>query len=226
MIPFRYTNIYPNSVQRVRGTPAVVFRDHRWTLPVLWFAAEAGLLRLPARVVTFDRHRDSLVPGDRDSLARTRVVRGDGEVVEATALRLSARDDDWLVGGMEMGLISDAVQFRTEPDGMEGITRYVDTAGMGHRVFHLERPSVELAWKGALVDEAHPAAREGLWETLGWDPGEMRAKEADDLALDIDLDFFTISWETYTFPFPEEVYRGEFLDPRPSGRHPGPPWPE
>ena len=28
---------------------------------------------------------------------------------------------------------------------------------------------------------------------------------------DVDLDFFTVSWETYTFPFTREIYDGEFL---------------
>lgn len=219
MIPQQFKNIYPNPVQDVTGTPAVVFRDHRWTLPVLRFAAEAGMLRLPARVVTFDRHRDSLTLSEncRD-LTRFRDGVSLPELVEAVAKRLSPRDDDWIVAGMEMGLISDVIQFRTEPDGMEGITRHIDGTGIGHCIYHLERPSVELAWKGALVDEAPSSAVEELWEAFGWNPGEMTVTKADDLAVDVDLDFFTISWETYIFPFPDEVYAGEFLAARQSGR--------
>jgi hypothetical protein len=222
MIPEQFENIYPNPVQDVEGTPAVVFRDHRWTLPVLRFAADKGLLRIPARVATFDRHRDSLTPlGDFHDLARFRSGKTVAELVEAVSERLSPRDDDWIAAGMEMGLISDVVQFRTEPDGMTGITRYIDGAGTGHRIFHLERPSTELSWKGALVEEDHPLAGEGLWRAFGWNPGEMTVAKADDLAVDIDLDFFTISWETYVIPFPEEVYTGEFFTGRQSGRHHG-----
>ncbi len=222
MIPEQFRNIYPNPVQHPGGIPAVIFRDHRWTLPVLRFASEAGLLRLPSRVVTFDRHCDSLVPkGDLAELARLRAGASDAEFVGTVARRLSPRDDDWIIGGMELGLISDVMQFRTEADGMEGITRHTDARGTGRRIFHLERPSVELAWKGALVDAAHPAAREGLWDVFGWDPEGMRMGEASDLAVDIDLDFFTICWETHVFPFPDEVYEGEFLVPRPSGYHSG-----
>lgn len=217
MIPEKFRDIYPNPVQYVAGTPAVVFRDHRWTVPVVRFAAEAGLIRLPARVVTFDRHRDSLVPNG--SHGETAWRRSDGsleDLVRIVSRKLSPRDDDWIIGGMEEGLISDVVQFRTEPDSMEKITRRNDANGIDHRIFHLERPSAELTWKGALVNAGHEAAAEGVWDVLGWDPENRSVRGADDLLFDIDLDFFTICWETYTFPFPGEVYEGEFLAPRQS----------
>jgi hypothetical protein len=115
---------------------------------------------------------------------------------------------------METGLISDAVRFGTEPDGMERITRYRDLRGVMHRVFHLGRPSTELSYKGALADPDHPAVSEGLWDVLGWNP-EARSLQSRSgkIHLDIDLDFFTVSWETYILPFPEEIYEKEFLSP-------------
>jgi hypothetical protein len=178
-------------------------------------AGEKGFLELPVTVVVFDRHRDSLAPGEsRIPLSRFRNGGTLPELADLVARRLSPRDDDWLLSGMEAGLISDAVRFGTEPDGMEQITRYRDLRGEMHRVFHLERPSTELSYKGALADPGHPSVSEGLWEALGWNP-ETRSLQPrpGGLHLDIDLDFFTIAWETYTVPFPEEVYEKEFFAP-------------
>jgi len=215
VVPENLRKIYPNPPQYIFGKPGVIFRDHRWTLPVLYMAAEMNLVRLPALIVMFDRHRDSLPPDS--SLPYLRDFRNAGglsELVELVTFRLSSRDDDWLLSGMEAGLISDAVRFGTEPDGMESITRYMDSAKETHRVYHLERPSRELAYQGALTDERHPDVSEGLWDVLGWNP-KSRAIEpgSNGMLLDIDLDFFTIAWETFTLPFPEEVYRKEFLEP-------------
>ncbi|MHB9029688.1 MAG: hypothetical protein ACYC9O_13045 [Candidatus Latescibacterota bacterium] len=181
-------------------------------------AGEKGLLKLPVLLVVFDRHRDSLAPGEsRALLNRFRNGGSFPELADLVSLRLSPRDDDWLLSGMEAGLISDTVRFGTEPDGMEKITRYRDLRGGMHRVFHLERPSTELSYKGALADSDHPAVSEGLWETLGWNPETRSIRpRRGGMHLDIDLDFFTISWETHTLPFPEEVYEKEFLLPRQS----------
>ena len=213
MIPEYLREVYPNPVQYISDTPVFVFRDHRWTLPVLHLASERGLLSLPAVVVSFDRHRDSLAPGaSRHLLNRFSSGGSLEELAELVSRRLSPRDDDWLLSGMEAGLISDAVRFGTEPDGMERITRYHDGRGVPHQVYHLERLAAELEYKGALADSDHPAVSEGLWETLAWDPRTHSVGlRRDGMLLDIDLDFFTMAWGKYTIPFLEEVYRGEFL---------------
>ncbi len=212
-IPQTLRNIYPNPVRNVAGTPAVVFRDHRWTLPILYLAGDQGLLKLPARVATFDRHRDSLEPVEARTFPwRFRNAGGLDELMELVTHGLSPRDDDWLLAGIEAGLISDVIRFGTDPDGMEGVVRYRDRFGFERRIFHLERPLAELSYKGALVDPGHQAAKAGLWEALGWDPsipGMSRGRGG--LILDIDLDFFTIAWELYTIPFTEEIYEGEFV---------------
>lgn len=217
MIPESLRPFYPNPVRSIGGTPAVVFRDHRWTLPVIFLAAMRGLAALPARVAVFDRHPDSLPPNE-DALARLNVFRAGGgtagALAEIVANRLSPRDDDWIPAGMEAGLISDVVRFGSEPDGARGLTRYRDGAGVEHRVFSLGMPSGELAYKGALADPEHKLARAGLREVLGWNPAARTAGPgAGGFVLDIDLDFFTIAWEKYTLPFPEEVYAGEFSRP-------------
>lgn len=207
-------DIYPNSPQQVSGTPAAVFRDHRWTLPAIFAAAEAGLLTLPVTVVSFDRHRDSLAPADPALLA---AFRNNGGMEDLTALVrdvLSPRDDDWITAGMELGIISDVVQFAVDDlRAEETAETYTDATGTIHRLFRLGRPGGELSWKGALADHAHPSAAAGLWDTLGWDAMSRSLRPPGGLVLDIDLDAFTFSWERYTFPYTPEIWEGEYLRP-------------
>ena len=218
-IPSSVSEIYPNPLQHVYGTPAVVFRDHRWVLPVLHRAGEAGKLRLPARVITFDRHRDSLAPLDSKRLfAREDSLQLTFEqLVIIVKYHLSPRDDDWILSGMDLGLISDVVQFgsqRDTRDSNESITEYIDAHDMPHRIFYLDRPVHELTYKGALADRSHEAVAAGLWEILQWEPGEMKIRcDNGGFLLDFDLDYFTFSWDRYVMPFTDEIYEGEFGQP-------------
>ena len=205
-------DIYPNTMQQMCGTPAVVFRDHRWTLPAIFAAAEAGLVRLPVTVISFDRHRDSLPPANPVRLAAFRDTGSMDKLVALVRDALSPRDDDWIPAGMELGIISDVVQFAVDdPRPDEAAGEYTDAAGLTHQIFRLGRPREELSWKGALADPGHPAVAGGLWETLGWDAGTRLLKPPDGYVLDIDLDAFTFSWERYTFPYTAEIWDGEYL---------------
>jgi len=175
-------------------------------------------------LITFDRHRDALEPEDDGKvMGKLRDARFSlKELVNIVKHRLSPRDDDWILAGMELGLISDVVQFCgfTDESGASAcFTEYVDTAGRGHRIFHLGRPAAELSYKGALTDPAHEAVRAGLWDVLGTGPPDRELiTPGDGFIFDMDLDYFTISWEVYTLPYTDEIYAGEFLDPRQSDR--------
>ena len=219
LIPKNLKTIYPNPKQDVFGTPAVIFRDHRWTLPIIFCAREAGLLSVPVQLITFDRHRDALTPESViEQLADFRRERGSvDELIEIVRDSLSPRDDDWIVAGMELGLIADVVQFKSDfmDDGEdEPFREHRDAEGATHRLYSLGRPVCELVYHGALVDDAHRAAENGLWKTMGWNPYKPdRVTPGRDMVCDFDCDFFTVSWDTYTVPFADDMYAGEFLRP-------------
>lgn len=219
MIPDYLTGIYPNPIQYLYGNPVFVFRDHRWTLPVIFLAGIKDLFKLPVKIVTFDRHMDSLSPlNGKETLRNFRSCGGTfDELVHIIINHLSPRDDDWIESGMELGLISDVVQFSSEQEKVESIepiSVYTDSLNMVHRIYHLGRPVHELSYKGALTDPTCEFVSEGLWDTLGWEPSKPGfAGKANDFVFDIDLDFFTFTWNKYIFAFTEEIYEGEFLSP-------------
>jgi len=214
--------LYPNELQSLFDTPAIVFRDHRWTLPVIYRAAELGLISLPVRLVTFDRHRDSLVPEDDNKILDTfrRRPKGFDELIHIVKFHLSPRDDDWIIAGMELGLISDVIQFGSGSGASEDCCRdHKDCRGDSHRIFHLGRPVSEISYKGALADVSHAAAAAGLWETLELSQERCEFAGGDPLVFDIDLDYFTLAWEKYTLPYNDELFRGEFLTDCQSARY-------
>ncbi len=212
-LPETFRTFYPNPVQKAGNAPVIIFRDHRWTIPLLALAGEQGLIRLPATIVSFDRHRDALDPANgTEPLERYR--RGQGNVAELISLvrvQLSPRDDDWIKAGMELGLIGNTVQFSSDLDMTaheEPVMRYTDRVGVSHRMFRLGRPQTELSYKGALADDRHQAVWQGLWDVSGWNPAERRFTAP--YVLDLDLDYWSISWDRHTFPFSPAVFEGEF----------------
>jgi len=219
MIPDYLTGIYPNSVYYLYQNPVFVFRDHRWTLPVIYLAGIKKLIKFPVKIVTFDRHKDALAPlNGTESLSNFRLNGGSfDELVHIVINHLSPRNDDWIESGMELGLISDVVQFisgKENSDSIEPISLYTDSMNMVHRIYHLSRPVHELSYKGALADPSHQFVSEGLWDILGWDPSMPGLTgKAYSFIFDIDLDFFTFTWDKYIFAFTEEIYEGEFLLP-------------
>ncbi len=214
-IPEFLRPIYPNSVQWCGAVPVMVFRDHRWTLPVIKLAVDAGLVLPPVTLVMLDRHRDSLPPAGPDVLAAYDPVNGTLEELVALVRDVcSPRDDDWVTAGMELGLVGNAVQFGHEDDDDEPrspVVVYRDRKGREHRRYSLGRPVVELSYGGALAYRTNRQAEAGLWDVLGWDPATQRVAPPGSLWFDIDLDYATVKWETYALSYTRRMFMGEFL---------------
>jgi len=199
--------------------PVAVFEPHRMTLLAVGERAAAGFLTLPVTVVTFDRHRDALPPvNGPDPLLRYR--QGNGTLAELAHLvsgHVSGRNDDWILSGMELGLIGDTVQFSsswTDSTPETPTVAYRDGSGSDHMLYHLGMPADELAFKGALADRDHSTVSHGLWGVLGWDPAHPdRVDPRRNMVLDFDLDVFSVPWDTYAVPFTDSVFAGEFYRP-------------
>jgi hypothetical protein len=87
---------------RLGSVPVWLHEDHRWVLPLIWLAQEAGRLPRPTPVILLDRHSDAAVPE-----AKVGVAGSLSDVWQACERALSRHDDDWIVAGMRLGLIGD-----------------------------------------------------------------------------------------------------------------------
>lgn len=197
----------------------MLYDHHRWVLPVACEAQRAGLLPIPCTIVTFDRHHDTREPPQelRTELAR---VRSAGcrvaDVVAVAGSRLSTINDDWLLAGMDIGLIGNAVIVGVERS-WDAPEEFQESDGTTHRIFLSSLPREALGYQGDLSDLARREALKPLWDTLGWGRvpgGQFGFTElANPILLDFDLDCFTLTWRGYVLPWPDEVFRKEFTEP-------------
>jgi uncharacterized protein YoaH (UPF0181 family) len=164
----------------------------------------------------FDAHHDALEPACLDRIRSLRAGGfSTGDVIELCRQDLRQLDDDWLRAGMHLGLIGDAVVFGVENHFNEFPMDFTDKSGCAHRIELLELPGHGLGYQGSLSDLAKSYAYDRAWEILGWEyrnGGGFWFRPEPKLVLDFDLDCFAINWRDYTLPWPEEVFRGEFLE--------------
>ena len=200
------------------GIPVVVYDDDRWTLPVLLEAQRHQILRGSSRLLSLDYHFDAITP--RRGLGAARTLRTNGipwsEFVQFVDGDLSKSDDDWIVAGMELGLLQDVVVFGAQEGTRESTPALVDGAGVAHTLLRsCSIPGPTLGHQGELSDLADRRRYGLLWNTLGWehtpDVGFRFTGEPRINVFHIDLDCFTIPWESYVFPWPSEVFRDKLL---------------
>ena len=201
----------------VRGKPLVVHKDHRWLLPILFHLQTEGHLPRPCDLVMFDAHHDACTPrcAREIMMLRKEGVTIDG-LIDLCREHLNPLDDDWLVAGIELGLIRDAVLFGVEdrsPSQTDHLREYADHLDEPHRVHILEFPGEELEYQGALSDLARHDRVAPIWDILGWDFRQRQFgfhHERQPFLLDIDLDCFVIRWRGFMLPWPDEVFHKEF----------------
>jgi hypothetical protein len=203
----------------VDGIPYVLHEDHRWLLPIVHFAQQAGTLPKPCTVIMFDRHHDALDPprSASDELKQLRAKPTLQGVVSLCEKSLRKTDDDWLKAGMELGFFGDAVIFGVEDDFEKDNFRfYQDHQGKQHRIEMTWRPRSNLAYQGHLSDLCRRSEFEPMWKILGWEIAKHRFQFLPGLPkilLTIDLDCFAIAWTDYMFEWPIKVFECEFLKP-------------
>jgi len=206
-----------DGLESVHGAsvPAFVHREHRWTLTLLRWAQMKGHLPIPSKLVVFDAHHDALPPRRDEELKALQPY--DLSIPGTIGIcnnNLSINNDDWITAGMELGIISDAVVFGVQDrSSLDYLSTFPDSRGGKHHLFFTGLPGRGLAYQGDLSDLSRDRQLSALWNVLGWEPGGGKTRFRDDrekFAFDFDLDCFTVSWNGYTFPWPEEVWENEF----------------
>jgi hypothetical protein len=189
------------------GVPCVLHEDHRWLLPIAYFAQRNNLLPQACTVVMFDRHTDAIDPYKRagDELGRLRQDPNLQGIVSLCSDALMKNDADWLKAGMQLGLFGDAIIFGAY-DGDSEI--YTDHIGNEHRI----KMSASLP-QHTLSDALKFDELQSMWDIVGW---KVTCKDGSFLPdrpkilLTIDLDCFAIEWGEYVFAWPDKIFEGEY----------------
>jgi len=198
--------------------PAFIHNDHRWVLPILAWAQATRILPRPCLLVTFDHHTDFAKPLLAESEEGRKLAQqynaspGVSTAIRVCTDHLDKLDGDWIAGGMELGIIGDAVVLGAEIghrcDERQGAA-YMDMQGRRHSFWPLPLPLDALSHQAALADHYHKP--EGLWEALDWKPSTGFIQSKKRLALDFDLDAFAFDTPLGPcFPWPEKIFAHQF----------------
>jgi len=192
-------------------------KEHRWVLPIIFYKQQKNILPHPCTLVMFDAHHDAKDPFCKDDILQIMkagiTFKG---LIELCLQKLSKLNDDWIKTGMELGLIDHAVIFGVESgkDTANFKPIYKDQQGNIHKIKLLELPGAELECQSDLSDTARWESLSELWKILGWqyDPQFSFTQDERKILLDFDLDCFVVRWKgCYRFPWPDEVFKKEFL---------------
>jgi hypothetical protein len=204
----------PNARQLL-DTPysVITYTDHRWTLPVFFSALDQkAMSSLP--LVVFDQHYDICEPSlsSLEQIRRIRKAGTDiGSIVDLCKNHLSPMNDDWIIAGMELGIIGDAVLVYSQGSEDPPLS-HLDHMGNTHKIRRLPGLSEAFTHQGALCDTMQDDRFSELWSILRWECRDgrfSRTRTPRSLFLDFDLDCFVSNWHGKVFPLPEEILRQE-----------------
>ncbi len=193
-----------------------IHKDHRWVLCLIYIAQQQNLLPEPCKIVYFDAHHDSKKPYCMDKIKSIRAEGiTSGDLFKLCDSALSRTDDDWLIAGMELGLISNSIGIGVRQRGGNKRHRvFKDHKGNEHSIWLIGPLLSAFGYQGCLSDLAKINVFRNLWDSLHWKKDKNRpfAFERNDeiFLLDFDLDCFAINWDDYTFPWPDEIFAKEY----------------
>ena len=182
----------------------VVYEDHRYILNVLKYARSIGVTKNSVNVISLDYHTDSYDNPrlfTKDKIER--VIKSNlKEFWNYVEFEHCNQDDDWVVGGMQYGLIKDIVMLfsKDNPGHLEFNQLYTDSMGQYHWPIHLTGSSDEKWFDklNSITDDIY---------VLDIDL-DFATKTIDDLTIaysDDELDAFFNTCLLYTSPSPRDA---------------------
>ncbi|MEX2411411.1 MAG: hypothetical protein WD607_08605 [Candidatus Paceibacterota bacterium] len=138
------------------GKEIVIYDDHRYILNVIFILRKNGVLNKPLDLVYFDYHQDKC-PVKKSIEKRAKDFDLNNISIEEfyslVEFELNPLDDDWLLTGMELDLINDAVVIGAEDGSPKiGHEEYVDQRKGVHNFYSIPHLSFSLGSRGCLGD--------------------------------------------------------------------------
>lgn len=217
-----HTNI---EVHHFHDKYIVLYDDHRCILNTLFEAKKLKLFNMPPNIIFFDRHDDACNP---DICAKDLFEKWGVQKIEDVSSRefwsfvefdLNVLDDDWLLAGMELGLINHAVVIgQQENSNMRSMNhQYQSSDGIVHELFDISHLDWSIGSRGCLGDSI---IKEPYYENVrnifeyNQPPYGRYEKFSKDVTkpfiLDFDLDCFTTECEDKIFAWPEAIFRDKY----------------
>lgn len=205
----------------------ILYDDHRSILNVLFETKKLGLFSTTPNIIFFDKHDDACNPqiNAKDLFEKWGVERiedvSSRDFWSFVEFDLSGLDDDWLLAGMELGLINHAVVIgQTENSNMRDLNNLFESSdGEVHELFDIYHLNYSLGSRGCLGDNV---IKEPYYENVRnifkynqppYERYDKFSKEmTNPIVLDFDLDCFTTECENNVFAWPEAIFREKYYD--------------
>lgn len=203
----------------------ILYDDHRSILNVLFEAKKIKLFETTPNLIFFDRHDDASNPNvNGKSLFKEWEV----EKIEDVDSRafwsfvefdLNCGDDDWLLAGMEFGLINNAVVIgQKENTNIEDLdNRFESSDKEVHKLFSIFHLDWSIGDRGCLGDSCiKQPYYENVRNIFEYNQNgcyNSFSKEINNpFVLDFDLDCFTTECEDKSFAWPETIFKEKYYD--------------
>ena len=203
-----------------RDKHIILYDDHRTLLNILFEAKKLGEFTETPNLIYFDLHDDAceLLPKSQ-LLARM----GVNDLSEATSKQfwsfvefdLGVLDDDWLLAGMELDLIKDAILIGQEENhhiqDLGG--RYVSEDRIEHELYSISHLKYSLNNRGCLGDSIIKEPYfQNVRDIMQYHNQRFDEKDIKPCILDFDLDCFTTECREKTYAWPEKIFREEYFE--------------
>lgn len=205
----------------------ILYDDHRSILNVLFETKKLGLFSTTPNIIFFDKHDDACNPqiNAKDLFEKWGIERiedvSSRDFWSFVEFDLSGLDDDWLLAGMELGLIKHAVVIgQTENSNMRDLNNLFESSdGEVHELFDIYHLNYSLGSRGCLGDNV---IKEPYYENVRnifeynqppYGRHDKFSKEVTNpIVLDFDLDCFTTECENNVYAWPEAIFREKYYD--------------
>lgn len=203
-----------------RDKHIILYDDHRTLLNILFEAKKLGEFTETPNLVYFDLHDDACTLLPKSQLLEQMGVT---DLSEATSKQfwsfvefdLGVLDDDWLLTGMELDLIKNAILIGQEENhhiqDMRG--RYMSEDGIEHELYSISHLRYSLNNRGCLGDSLIKEPYfQNVRDILQYHQGRFDKEGIKPFVLDFDLDCFTTECREKTYAWPEDIFRMEYIE--------------
>lgn len=190
----------------IQEFPVFIFKNHRTSFYYWCKARKEFGISDSFFVVTMDKHND-LFPLLPEKIAEIQTLDLNNlvKVEDFVKNKLKKLNDDYIFAAMEAGVIGDILIMSPDVHALS-LKEYPDKLGRIHRIFHCIWPGDLSGTRGMLTDSIDPENRE-LIRSIGYDTNGNQ-----NIALDIDLDFFTYFYCDKIYVIREENFKDIFSD--------------
>ena len=199
-----------------------LYDDHRTLLNVLFEAKKILCYEKVPNLIYFDRHDDACSAGKKSDILN-KIGRENIDSISSkdfwsfVEFELSPLDDNWLLAGMELGLINHSVVIgQRENCNIEDMgNRYQTEDGIEHNLFSIPHLSFSISNRGCIGDRCvNTSDNMKIREIFQYNtPDNYNGFKQDvyPFILDFDLDCFTTECRSKQYAWPEKVFFEEYI---------------